>query len=182
MNFFKYFSPLYLSSKPETLSYKRQKMTQTNINDYRWRWLLALLLGLCIWSQASFEAKAHGAYINTRNTTTVEIEAKYDSGEPLAEAQVLIYSPTDAESARFEGVTDLEGKYSFSPDQPGSWEVTVRVAGHGAVTTIPVSETGAVTASLSANSQLSPLQKTITMGAIIWGFIGTALYFQRKKR
>ena len=182
LNFFKIYSHLYSSSRLEILSHKQPKMTQPHIHNYNWRWLLAFFLGLCIWSQASFEAQAHGAYIDTRNTTTVEIQANYDSGDPLAEAQVLIYAPTDAESARFEGVTDLEGKFSFSPDQPGSWEVTVREAGHGAVTTIPVSETGAVTTSLSANSQLSPLQRAITMGAIVWGFIGTALYFRRTKR
>ena len=143
-------------------------------------WFLAALIGLGIWGQLQDEVSAHGAYIETRNSTTVEIQASYDSGEPMAEAQVVIYEPGNPDSPRFEGETDSEGKFSFVPDQPGDWEATVRSAGHGAISTIPVSEEGTVIAALSTNPQLSPLQKITVGGAVVWGLVGTALYFSKK--
>jgi len=44
----------------------------------------------------------------------------------------------------------------------------------------PTSETQSEPASQTA--QLSPVQQGITIGAVIWGFIGTALFFARGKR
>ena len=154
-------------------------MTQLHVY-FQHRWLFALLVGLGIWGQAQVEAKAHGAYIQTRNITTVEIQANYDSGEPMAEAQVVVYGPTDSNSPRFEGISDQEGRFRFTPDQPGAWEVTVRQAGHGAISSIPISEEGIVTTS-SGNSQLTLFQQLVIGGVVIWGAVGTALYFRRNK-
>ncbi|MEO0489306.1 MAG: carboxypeptidase-like regulatory domain-containing protein [Cyanobacteria bacterium J06659_2] len=155
-------------------------MTQSHVY-FQHRWLLTLLLSLGIWGETKLPAEAHGAHIQTRNTT-VEIQAAYDSGEPMAEAQVQVYDPTNPQSPRFTGETDKAGQFSFTPDQPGDWEVTVRQAGHGATTAIPIDNNGTMAATFSGNSQLTPLQKSVIAGAIIWGCIGTALYFQRSKR
>lgn len=154
-------------------------MTQLHVY-FQHRWLFTLLVGLGLWGQAQFEAKAHGANIQTRNITTVEIEANYDSGEPMAEAQVLVFDPTDSTSPRFEGISDQEGRFRFTPDQPGAWEVTVRQAGHGAILSIPISEEGTAATS-SGNSQLTLFQQLVIGGVVIWGAVGTALYFRRNK-
>lgn len=156
-------------------------MTQSHVY-FQHRWLLSLLLALGIWGEAKLPAEAHGANIQTRNRTVVEIQAAYDSGEPMAEAQVKVYDPTNPQSPRFAGETDKAGQFSFTPDQLGDWEVTVRQAGHGAITTIPIDDNGTIAVNFPGNSQLTALQKSVISGAIIWGCIGTALYFQRSKR
>ena len=143
--------------------------------------LLSTIIGLCVWGSLQREANAHGAYIETRNSTTVEIQANYDSGEPMAEAQVLIYEPDSVESPRFKGKTDSEGKFSFVPDQSGDWEATVRIAGHGANSVIPISEESTIASTSLASPQLPLPQKIMVMAAVVWGFVGTALYFQKNK-
>jgi hypothetical protein len=79
---------------------------------------LPLLVALGLWGQAQ-SAQAHGARIQAREATSVEIEATYDSGEPMAEAGVEVYDPTDPQTPRFIGTTDGEGRFSFTPDQSG---------------------------------------------------------------
>ncbi len=149
---------------------------------------------------------AHGAHIEYQPTESIQIQAKYDSGEPMKAAQVMVYSPENLSEPWTQGTTDDQGRFVFSPDtsQPGNWEVTVRQAGHGDIVAIPVAggaATGAAggrtaTSGEAAESpiceaasesspqtaQLSPVQQGITIGAVIWGFIGTALFFARGKR
>ena len=126
-------------------------------------------------------AQAHGVQIQTRNTSAVEIQATYDSGEPMAEAQVQVYAPEDPETVIFSGMTDAMGRYLFVPDRPGDWELSVRQAGHGDIAVIPVSEAGAITTEFSTSAGLTPLQRGVVAGAVIWGCVGTALYFRRGK-
>ena len=129
-------------------------------------------------------AIAHGAIIEvTQEALTVE--ATFDSGEPMAEAQVSIYSPADLKTPWTKGQTDEQGRFSFSPDDevPGQWEVTVRQAGHGGTTTFEVSESGSsgvFSSSTSSPGAQPGAQKWISIAAIIWGFVGTALFFSRK--
>jgi nickel transport protein len=143
--------------------------------------LLPLLLALGVWGQGQ-PASAHGASIQARESTSVEIQATYDSGEPMAEAGVTVYDPTDPQSPRFTGITDSEGRFSFTPDQSGDWEVTVRQAGHGAIAVIPVEDGGSLATSFRNNNQLTPLQRGLMGAAVTWGCVGTALYFRRGKR
>jgi nickel transport protein len=145
---------------------------------------------------------AHGAHIEYQPTESIQIQARYDSGEPMQGAQVMVYSPEDLSEPWTQGTTDDQGSFVFVPDpsQPGNWEVTVRQAGHGDIVAIPIgaaeevadgteSEAQAVedvaaqpTAGLTSTAQLSPVQQGITIGAVIWGFVGTALFFARGKR
>ncbi len=144
--------------------------------------LLPLLIALGLWGQAQSAALAHGATIQAREAAAVQIQATYDSGEPMAEAQVQIYDPTDPQAPRFTGTTDDEGRFSFTPDQSGDWEVTVRQAGHGAIAVIPVSDDVHLVSTFRSNTQLTPLQRGIMAGVVAWGCVGTALYFRRGKR
>ena len=116
----------------------------------------------------------------------------------MANAKVMVYSPAKHTEPWQQGTTDDQGQFSFTPDrtQPGNWEVMVRQAGHGVVTTIPIenpspensasdpgTEAEAEPNSLiSPSTGLSPVQQGITIGSVIWGFIGTALFFARGKR
>ncbi|MGB3311220.1 MAG: carboxypeptidase-like regulatory domain-containing protein [Nodosilinea sp.] len=164
----------------------------------RLRLKFAGLLALALASGTS-PVLAHGVTVEHRRVSAVELEAQFETGEPMANAQVLVYAPGNPTEVWQEGTTDDQGRFSFTPDtsQPGSWEVMVRQAGHGVLTTIPISastaggepaatpETEAQTASnslISPSTSLSPVQRGITIGSVIWGFIGTALFFARGKR
>ncbi|NER80846.1 MAG: carboxypeptidase regulatory-like domain-containing protein [Leptolyngbya sp. SIO1D8] len=126
-------------------------------------------------------AIAHRVQIQSRTTTAVQIQATYDSGEPMAEAQVQVYSPEDPETPLFSGTADESGRYLFVPDQPGDWEVSVRQAGHGDIAVIPVSEAGNIAIEFTNDIGLTGLQRGIVAGAVAWGCVGTALYFRRGK-
>jgi len=159
-------------------------------------------LGLSLLSLMSLPAiaLAHGTNIQSRTTAAVEIQASYDSGEPMAEAQVQVYAPDEPQTPAFSGVTDTDGRYVFVPNQPGDWEVSVRQAGHGDITVISVAgetEAGATVAEgeraiapealpaaveFSQSSGLSPLQRGIVAAAVTWGCVGTALYFRRGRQ
>ena len=150
-------------------------------------------------------ALAHGVSIQSRITSAIEIKASYDNGQPMAEAQVQVYSPEDPQTPVFTGTTNEEGQFIFVPDQPGDWEVSVRQAGHGHITVIPVesgvepepevNDTGeadstevgnpepvlTIAEDFSDSAALNPLQRTIIAASVTWGFIGTALFFWRGK-
>lgn len=115
----------------------------------------------------------------------IMVQAAYDSGEPMARAQIIVYAPSDPMKPWLTGVSDDEGRFAFVPDpqEHGVWAVQARQAGHGAIvhvrTAPPDAGTVAVTASQAG---LDPMQRAIAAGAVVWGFIGTALFFWRGRR
>ena len=132
---------------------------------------------------------AHGANIGYRETSAITIEAKYDDGTPMANAQVVIYAPSDRATPWLKGTTDDSGNFTFVPDtdaeKVGNWDVKVRQAGHGDITSIPVTgDVGGNTADTQLSSDgagYTPSQKVFMAAAGIWGFVGTALFFSRSK-
>lgn len=148
------------------------------------------------------EAIAHGVAIQYQSTQAYEIRAVYDSGEPMAEAQVAVFAPSNPAEPWLQGTTDQAGRFLFTPNASGNWEVQVRQAGHGDIVTIPVARADAtrpdgsdaaaanpspdtVVASSNAiakSTSYSPLQKGLMMGSVIWGCLGTALFFSRGKK
>lgn len=148
-------------------------------------YLKGLLLGSGSAIAIAMSAWGHGVDLGYRQTQAVEIMATFDSGEPMANAQVAVYAPDNPSQPWLTGTTDEQGRFLFSPDrdEAGTWEVTVRQAGHGDVVTIPVdAEAGAMLATTSGDGELSPLQQWVLAAAVIWGFIGTALFFARGKQ
>jgi nickel transport protein len=123
---------------------------------------------------------AHGARIEYTSSTEIEIVAKYDTGEPMGGAQVVVYAPDDPSTPWLTGVCDDEGRFTFVPDstKPGTWDVQVRQAGHGDMVHIPVGE-GAVVAASSGG--YSVLQIVLMAVCVVWGIAGTALYFSRRR-
>ena len=129
---------------------------------------------------------AHGANIEYQETTAVTIQAKYDDGTPMADAQVTVYAPSDRATPWLKGTTDESGNFSFVPDADnlGDWDVRVRQAGHGDITTIPLNgDKLAVNKMLvsSADAGYTPAQKIVMAAAVGWGFVGTGLFFSRSK-
>ncbi|MFC2045315.1 carboxypeptidase regulatory-like domain-containing protein [Chloroflexota bacterium] len=123
---------------------------------------------------------AHGANIEYTSNIEVEIEANYDNGEPMAGGQVVVYAPDDAATPWVTGVCDDEGRFSFTPDtsKPGVWDVQVRLAGHGDIVHIPIGES---TSATDSSGGYSTLQIALMSACVIWGSVGTALYFSRRR-
>lgn len=123
---------------------------------------------------------AHGVKIDYRVDMTVEIRATYDSGDPMAGAQVSVYAPDDPSAAWLTGVCDDEGRFTFVPDvsKAGTYSVQVRLAGHGSIVHIPIHESLPTT---GRTGGYTPLQIILMAACIVWGSIGTALYFSRRR-
>ena len=136
-----------------------------------------LVLGLLL----PAPALAHGVNIQYSSDIEITVVAKYDSGEPMAGAQVAVYAPDDLTTPWLTGVCDNEGRFSFTPDSsiPGTWDVQVRLAGHGGMIHIPVGGDSAV--SSGGVGGYSYLQIGLMAACVIWGSIGTALYFRRRR-
>ncbi|WP_017611800.1 carboxypeptidase-like regulatory domain-containing protein [Nocardiopsis salina] len=85
-------------------------------------------------------AHAHGVELDHDGAEAVVVEARYDTGEPMAEAQVSVYAPDGTEQPWATGTVDDRGQYLFAPDEPGTWEVEVRQAGHGDTLEVEVAD------------------------------------------
>jgi nickel transport protein len=147
------------------------------------KWIaIAAVIGVLVLSLLlPATALAHGVNIQYSSDIKIEIVAKYDTGEPMAGAQVKVYAPDDPTTPWLTGVCDDEGHFSFTPDasKPGTWDVQVRLAGHGGMIHIPVG--GDSTATSGGIGGYSYLQIALMAACVIWGCIGTALYFRRRR-
>ena len=146
----------------------------------KWRFLIALVSILLMLVVPVTTAYAHGARIEYTVDMAIEIVASYDNGEPMAGAQVVVYAPDNPSSHWLTGVCDDEGRFSFVPDTSiqGTWDVQVRQAGHGDMVHIPIGEGKSPQDGASGNTVL---QIVLTSACVIWGFIGTALFFMRRR-
>ena len=121
---------------------------------------------------------AHGVTIKTEITSHVEIQALHDSGTPMVQGQVQVFSPQNSETAQFTGQTDDQGRYQFTPTESGLWEVLVRQSGHGESQTLSVDLDGITPQVLASTESTNLTQRLLTIGSVIWGCVGTALYFK----
>ncbi|MDE5069942.1 MAG: carboxypeptidase-like regulatory domain-containing protein [Trichodesmium sp. St16_bin4-tuft] len=156
----------------------------------KWQFVIPLIF----LSLLSLEGKAspHGVKIQHQITKAIKINAVYDSGNPLSNASVTVYAPNFPNKPWLQGMTDEEGNFIFAPDhyQPGSWEIKVRQAGHGNLVSVPfqvdklenyprknISKSSYYLASTTRD--YNPIQRGLMIGCVIWGFVGTSLFFWR---
>jgi nickel transport protein len=143
-----------------------------------------ILAGLA--ALAPLPALGHAALLQAEAAQAIRLHATYDTGEPMAEAQVIIYAPDNPAQPWSRGTTDAEGRYLFAPDPglPGRWTVQVRQAGHGAVANVEVGPDGGDAPVLSVTGggmETGPLQRAVMVALVVWGALGTALYFRRRR-
>ena len=136
---------------------------------------LVLLIALGLPTTAS----AHGAKIEYTIDLAIEIQASFDTGEPMAGGQVTVYAPDDPATPWLTGVCDEEGRFIFTPDstKPGTWDIQVRQAGHGDMIHIPIGEDVALT----GTTGYTTLQIVLMGICVVWGLAGTALFFSRRR-
>lgn len=141
---------------------------------------------------SSVPAFAHGVSIQYRATKAIEIQATYEGGVPMADAQVSVYAPDAPSTPWMTGKTDEQGRFVFVPDstQAGNWDVKVRQLGHGKILSIATdrlliatkaSESQSTPMLSATSNDYTPLQKTVMAATGIWGCLGTALFFARRK-
>ncbi|MDO7786793.1 carboxypeptidase regulatory-like domain-containing protein [Desulforamulus aquiferis] len=141
--------------------------------------LYLLTLSIIMLMATPVTALAHGVNITFESTSAIYIKAAYDTGEPFSEGQVTIFAPDNPSVPWATGKADENGHYYFTPDpsKPGTWDVQVRSAGHGGMVHIPVGTTQADIGGAGYTAT-----QIVLMGACaIWGFVGTALFFSRRK-
>jgi nickel transport protein len=150
-----------------------------------------------------FPSRAHNTMIEYQATEAITIEAKFDNGQPINNAQVIVYAPDNPQQVWQKGLTNKQGKFTFIPDysNEGNWSIKVRSAGHGSLINIPITsnnrknsllgeekvELRNANSSLSTSAQNNHASLSLTqklMMAIMggWGFVGTALFFSRKNK
>jgi len=142
------------------------------------KWMLGILLALLLALALAATASAHGVKLAYKINMVVEITAAYDTGEPMGGAQVAVYAPDDPTTPWLTGVCDENGRFAFTPDpsKPGTWDVQVRHSGHGGMIHIPIGEGVA----MRGGTGYTPLQIVLMALCVVWGFVGTALFFSRR--
>lgn len=140
--------------------------------------LIMLIISLLSLGVANM-AYAHGVKITHQANMAFDISAAFDTGEQLEGAQVTIFAPDNPSKPWSTGVCDKNGHFTFTPDfsKPGNWAVQVRKGGHGGLIHISVGEDMAA----SGSTGYTALQMVLMAGCVVWGLVGTGLFFSRRK-
>ena len=146
----------------------------------KWKLITCLIFVLILGLGLPIKAYAHGVIVRYTVDIAIDIVATYDDGQPMAGAQFMVYAPDDPSTPWLTGVCDDEGRFSFIPDtsKPGTWDIQVRQAGHGDIVHIPIGEDMARTGDAGG---YAPLQIVLMAACVVWGSVGTALYFLRRR-
>ncbi|MFO7600473.1 MAG: hypothetical protein R6X27_11790 [Candidatus Desulfacyla sp.] len=102
-------------------------------------WLLPLVAFILL--RAPVDADAHGTdYSLVERATLSAVAFYYSDGDPMAYAEVLVFSPQDPKVEHQNGRTDRHGKFAFCPDTPGTWRIIANDGmGHLCQATVEVS-------------------------------------------
>ena len=124
---------------------------------------------------------AHGVEYSTFEGG-IGITVKYNTGQLITGAHVKVYSPDDSDELYQWGVTDLNGRFVFSPDKPGEWLVEINDGtGHGIKEKFTVSDELTLTQASGAERQTAVWQEIVIGISIIFGFCGIWFYRMAKK-
>lgn len=133
-------------------------------------------------------ALAHGAIVEAAPTSAVAVQARYDSGAPMAGARVTVFAPDDPARPWAVGQADADGRFLFRPDpsRPGRWAVQARQAGHGGMAYLDIAAGPDPAAPDPAGAAvpapgLTWPQRLLMLACVGWGCIGTAAYFLRSR-
>ena len=122
---------------------------------------------------------AHGTDYEVYTNGIVGIKAMYDTGVVMENSSVLIFAPNEAD-VFIETVTDKNGFVCFKPDRPGTWILQVRGDGvHGMRINLNIDENMLIMKEEDNSAEY--VQKIIMAICVVFGLIGTALFFKTKK-
>ncbi|MEM6837771.1 MAG: carboxypeptidase-like regulatory domain-containing protein [Cyanobacteria bacterium P01_C01_bin.120] len=74
----------------------------------------------------------------------LEFTASFSTGEPMADATVIVYAPGDRETPWATATTDDTGHYTFKPDPElaGDWRIEFAQDGHKDIRIVPINDMG----------------------------------------
>ncbi|ADE37396.1 peptidase associated/transthyretin-like domain-containing protein [Methanohalophilus mahii] len=144
--------------------------------------LLMLVLILAMLTTPA--ASAHRVYL-MHQVNEVEVKAWYGGGDPIANAEITIYSIKDGEEEIYiEDVTDENGMYYFSPKLGvDEYRIIVSQMGHQEEIEIDLKGDGqSPKENDSTDARELPLEANIIAGVgYILGFAGIGLYARARK-
>ncbi|MBD3315134.1 MAG: hypothetical protein GF344_05060 [Chitinivibrionales bacterium] len=124
--------------------------------------------------------KAHGLRTRSLDGNGVGLEVVYESGQPLVDAEVKLYSPGHQEEPVLRIRTDRNGRFMFVPDRSGTWVAVVRDgSGHGVRYDFDVDDAMRLVGRQSTGASLIA-SNIVAAACVIWGFVGTAFFFRRR--
>lgn len=127
---------------------------------------------------SGFPLFSHGSEYTILSDHVIIIEVKYDTGEFLSHADVLVFPP-DEEKSAYTLKTDDKGCFYLLPDKEGTWILQVRGAGgHGIRINLPVDKS--MISDGAGSNRLSLLQKLVMFLCVAWGTAGTVLFFRNR--
>ncbi len=122
---------------------------------------------------------AHGTHYEVVREGVFGIYASYDGGAPIADAEVLVFPPGKTTPC-CTTATDGRGFFAFVPPSDGTWIFQVRdKTGHGMRINLPIDDSQIVKTS---GSGVTPTAKVLMVVSIVWGAVGTALYFSGRRK
>lgn len=124
---------------------------------------------------------AHGTAISAEiDGTTITLHAKFDDGAPMSDAQISVFAPVNPRETYLQGVADGSGIFTFEIDPTivGTWDVRVRIAGHGEMIHFPVAEDGTIT---FVSGKMPLWQRALIATAILVFLAGVAYYYRIKR-
>ncbi len=129
---------------------------------------------------ATISTFAHGTKYKFLPEKTFGIKTMFDTGAPMVLAKVLVFAP-DEMKATYTTKTDSNGVFYFTPDKAGTWVMQVRdKGGHGMRINLEINDSMLLSSGQKPSNNMSYLQKIFVAICVIWGCIGTALYFKKK--
>lgn len=130
---------------------------------------------------ATINLYAHGTKYKIIQPKTITIQAAFEDDTPMANSDVLIFPPGSTKAAG-KVKTDSKGIFQFTPEKPGNWILQVRgKGGHGMRINLEVNDSLQIMK--NSEHQSTPYAQKIIMAiCVIWGFVGTALYFMGKNK
>jgi len=124
---------------------------------------------------------AHGTKF-TMSVDGYNIHAMFEDGTPIKNGKVLIFKPGEVKPYK-KIKTDENGFFNFivKGKQKGLWIMQILDdTGHGLRINLPIDSNGFLSGSKKIEMGTSYIQKILMALAIVWGFVGTALYFKRR--
>lgn len=131
---------------------------------------------------ATFSAMGHGARVVWElQEDSISIAAMFDDGMPMESAQVTVFSGASPSEPYITGMTDENGNFAFLPCKEEShlWDVQVRKAGHGDMIHISLDSSAGT---VDTHTGYTVFQIILMSVCVVWGFVGTALFFASKKK
>ncbi len=112
-------------------------------------WILSVLLSTWLLLAHALPAWAHAAqtdYFVDLFSDKLELQftASFSTGEPMAEATVLVFAPGDRVTPWQEATTDAAGQFTFVPDATllGDWRIEFKQNGHEDIRIVPIDANG----------------------------------------